>query len=189
MTYLLITLVSVLVIPGAIDPKFGTWRGLEPTKNNLGQVAIVCLIMLFIIRQTEPEHKRKHTLIFLVIAALILLGSWSVTSIGVLVGLLMVGLLVWVIDVAFNSEPTARVLSTVFLFGFTILFAGTMLLAPDLLTSIPNSIGKDITFSGRTFLWESMWVEIQGHWWFGTGYAGFWNPESVGMEILHGLKL
>ena len=183
--YLLATLVAVIAIPAAIDPKFGTWRGLEPTKNNLGQVMLVCLLLLGIIRQSERGPTRQMTLMFTVLAGIILIGSWSITSVGVLLGLLGIAILVWGIDRAFYSEPIARILSSIILGGVALLLVGTLIWAPDLLIAIPQAIGKDITFSGRTLLWESMWEEIGRHWLLGTGYAGFWNPESIGMEILH----
>lgn len=183
--YLLATLVAVVAVPAALDPKFGTWRGLEPTKNNLGQVMLVCLLLLGIIRQSERGATRQVTLVFAILAGIILVGSWSMTSLGVLVGLLGIALLVWGVDRAFYSEPIARILSTIILGGLAALLLGAIIWAPDLLMALPRAIGKDITFSGRTLLWESMWVEIERHWLLGTGYAGFWNPESIGMEILH----
>jgi len=182
--YILLTIVVCLALPAAKDPKFYTWRGFEPTKNNLGQVALVCILLLFVTFKSE-QGKRYFSGVLLALSGAVLIGSWSVTSIGVLFGLLGIGLLVWAIDVAFNSAPIARLLSIVAIAGFALLALGAMLWAPELLTTIPKSLGKDITFSGRTYLWESMWLEIERHWMLGTGYAGFWNPESIGMEVLH----
>ncbi len=125
------------------------------------------------------------TLMFTVLAGIILIGSWSITSVGVLLVLLGIAILVWGIDRAVYSEPIARLLSSIILGGVALLQVGTHIWAPDQLIEIPQAIGKDFTLSGRTLHWESMWEEIGRHWLLGTGYAGFWNPESIGMEILH----
>ena len=64
-------------------------------------------------------------------------------------------------------------------------FAGAVFGYPsvqDVLELVFKSTGKDITLSGRTYLWELIWKEIGKHPWLGTGYGGFW----LGLEGMAG---
>jgi exopolysaccharide production protein ExoQ len=37
-----------------------------------------------------------------------------------------------------------------------------------------DTTGRDMTLTGRTYLWQLMWGQIERHPWFGVGYGGFW---------------
>ena len=43
-SYIFLSLISTRVSPYAIDPRFGTWRGIEVHKNHLAQTGIYCLL-------------------------------------------------------------------------------------------------------------------------------------------------
>ncbi|MGL5077698.1 MAG: O-antigen ligase family protein, partial [Waterburya sp.] len=38
-----------------------------------------------------------------------------------------------------------------------------------------SSVGKDTTLSGRTFIWQYVWDQIQLRFWLGYGLSAFWN--------------
>ena len=45
--------------------------------------------------------------------------------------------------------------------------------------------GKDVTFTGRTDIWEYMFKEIQRHIVLGTGFQGFWTQENPRVILLY----
>jgi len=49
-----------------------------------------------------------------------------------------------------------------------------------LLSPIVSATGKDLTFSGRSAIWEIVLDSINGHRWLGCGYGAYWtaNPDS-----------
>lgn len=150
-------------------------RAFMATKNVFGQFAAITVLFGFAYLLIE----RKHHSVFvpLVIVALVGLGfSQSLTS---MLGLLAVaGFLALV---AFNRKATPF-LKTVFALGIVSVLLvghgfGVVSGYPsirDLQDLLYELTGRDVTLTGRTYLWELMFNEIAKHPWLGTGYGGFW---------------
>ena len=50
----------------------------------------------------------------------------------------------------------------------------SVLIFPDIFNTLPSLIGKDITFTGRTYLWAAIWEVIKKHILIGCGFQGYW---------------
>ena len=54
-------------------------------------------------------------------------------------------------------------------------FAGIILLFGLGSDSLLDLVGRDVTLSGRTFIWQYVWDQIELRPWLGYGLAAFWN--------------
>jgi len=182
--YLVLTLLAVLFIPAALDPNFMTWRGLTYTKNSLGQVGLVGIIISFAALHRKSFRKRLIATTMLAISILLLIGSQSMTSITTTILLIILGLLIFIVNNLFFSAPIGRFLITTIILGFLISFGSAVIWAPDLLSELPGYVGKDATFTGRTDLWLAIWEEIKQHPLQGCGFSGFWVFENYDLTVL-----
>jgi len=74
------------------------------------------------------------------------------------------------------------------IFSLSALFLLVVFLAPEFLASAIGSTGRDLTFTGRTHLWEDILREVADHWVIGAGFQGFWvldNPELLALYDIY----
>lgn len=177
--YLPVTILSVMFVHGAIQWEFPAWRGLEDSKNNLGQVAIFSTIIILAIISYHKDFK-SNLIHFLLLACSIacLMGSRSTTS-------MMIGLFLLVILGAMH-------VGTLFRRGFVAIFYGSVLLlgglaiaiiisffAPEILKLVFDFLGKDMTFTGRVELWQSTLAMTEGKGLKGWGLGGYWIMDAA----------
>ena len=182
--FLVTNLVAILVIPAALDPVHGSFRGITSQKNQLGQESLLCLILLFIIISQEANPKRKiATYIMIFLALFLLIGSLSTTAI---MNLSIIAICVAITN--FNSALKKLGIGNFFILSFLLLGficgLSVLLISPKTFSIIPEFFGKDLTFSGRVDLWKLVFEEINQHFLFGTGYQGFWvvdNPKTLAL--------
>ena len=179
--YLLLSLFSVLAVPGAIDPKTLTWRGLAPSKNLLGQAALVATLFWFIDARKRGLYGMAIAIIMATMSLVLLAGSRSATSLITLVVIAAFSALV-ITDSRFAQLGVGRAflaISTLLLSAFILC---AVWLFPDAVSAFFSTIDRDITFTGRTDLWGMIWNEAQRHLFLGGGFGGFWvveNPRLV----------
>jgi O-antigen ligase len=172
--YIFITIFSCLLIPAAIDPEFGTWRGIEIHKNLLGHTSLMIFTLsLFFFSESNSKISKYFsiTLLFLSIAIIILSGS-STNAIAFLVVSM-----IWFIkkiDKYFFLLGSSNLFSGII--SFTVISAIIILLiySNELLSLVPGLFGKDLTFTGRDVIWAFIWNEIQHKFWLGYGYGSYW---------------
>jgi exopolysaccharide production protein ExoQ len=168
----------------------GAWRGLTTQKNGLGSISAVCLI-LWLHAWLSKEQRWLPSLLGAALAAVCLVKSRSSTSLmaGVFASLLLLFLL--------RSPATLRrympyliglfvcTLLTYSLAVLNLLPGSGVLLAP--ITAIT---GKDLTFSGRTAVWNIIDENIARSPAVGSGYGAYWNevPSSPSMAMLQRLN-
>jgi exopolysaccharide production protein ExoQ len=81
-----------------------------------------------------------------------------------------------------------RLLSIILIFTLSALFLLVVFLAPEFLAAAAGSTGRDLTFTGRTHLWEDILREVADHWVIGSGFQGFWvldNPELLALYDIY----
>ena len=78
-----------------------------------------------------------------------------------------------------------RLYSISVIFIFVISLFLIYYVASDLVNSLPDLIGKDITFSGRTDLWTDIVREINKNPLMGCGFQGFWVMENVNVFVMN----
>jgi O-antigen ligase len=106
------------------------------------------------------------------------------TSISSFLFLVMIGTLLSV-DKIFKPIGMKKTFSTITIVLACILFLSVIFLNSNLIASVANLAGKDLTFTGRTFLWASMLQEISNHILLGTGFQAFWSLSNPSVRILY----
>jgi len=183
--YLVFSVISCLIIPGALDPNFHTWRGLATDKNNLGQIGLACFVFSYMIFQNEEQfYSRMTAIVMLTLSVLLLVGSMSSTSI-IIFAVILSFAAVSFISKFFQATGYSKIVTRLIILTFVLTALSVLLLAPDVLSAFPELFGKDNTFSGRTDLWTYISFEISKHPWLGTGYQSFWLVENVNLELLY----
>jgi O-antigen ligase len=171
--YLLLSLISVVFVPAAIQEEFPAWRGIAPHKNMLGQVCLVGTIVWTYALRHESAKKKITAFFFLALSCLLLLGSRSTTSILTTVALL------FFVGLFYAEKQIVRpVIGSVFSFIlFTLFLSGIgyfTYILPEWLSYLYSLFGKESTLTGRTELWSTLFDEIQKHFIFGSGFGGYW---------------
>ena len=167
----------------------GAWHGLSLQKNGLGSLAAIGLI-LWLHAWLARESNRLLAVVGMGAAAVCVVESRSSTSImaAAFASVLLVMLL--------RSPPGLRRYLP-YLVGIFVILLLTYSLAVlnllpgsgTLLSPITALTGKDLSFSGRTAIWEIINRNIALHPILGSGYGAYWVqiPESPSMEMLRRL--
>ena len=172
--YLVLTYFSGIMIPEAIDPAFGTWRGLELQKNGLGQAGILIfsLSLFFHTNATKAfELIVNYSISFLAAGAIILSGS----STDTLCLILTLGVLaLFYSDKIFRPLRIGRTFSFLIVLFISLFALAVYYFASDLIAVIPGLFGKDTSLTGRDSIWAYLESEIQKRFWFGYGFGTYW---------------
>ncbi|MBK7228606.1 MAG: O-antigen ligase family protein [Ignavibacteriales bacterium] len=184
--FIFISFVVVLVIPGAKDPAFGTWRGLSPHKNSFGQRSLIATVLSSIILINENNRIKKIIgLIMVSIAITLVIGSVSSTAYTALFIFLSMSLLFYLKNRIFNSIGAGY-----FLFFTTIFFAASLLIVvfvffPEVLDMFQGIFGKEGSYDDRNRLWQVIIFNISQHPIQGCGFQGFWVIESPTIQLIY----
>ncbi len=152
------------------------YRAFMATKNNFGQFAVLCALIPLVLLALEPTAKRWLWLPLVALGFVGLVISRSATS---AVALASVGVM-YAVALLFRKLHWSwiAVLLVLAMAALTTAFAvGVAQGFPSsdrLLSALLSPTGRDVSLSGRTYLWELMVQEAMRHPWFGTGYGGFW---------------
>ena len=192
---LIASLLFVVLIPGygvhIGGSHDGAWRGVTTHKNAMGGLAAVSFLL--IVHGWAGRHVYWYrALPMLMLALLFLVMARSSTSL--LIGLASAPL-VWVLArPPVSSEgwllKTVLVVSLVAvlpLHFYTMIYGFPTF--TDIIGPIAELFGKDVTLTGRSDIWELMWVEISRHPLEGAGYGAFWlGAEGGSGEIAQKLN-
>lgn len=162
--------------PGSRFELRNSWRGLTFQKNTLGQLGVIGLI--FGVHGLLAKIVRPALAIVTIgLAMLVLIKSRSSTSL--MLGGLCCGLLILQCRSDLAARPRRLVLMpAVGVIAFSALgylIVGGLAAGGPLAEMLASAFGKDVTFSGRTAIWELVNVEISRHPWLGIGYQAFWH--------------
>ncbi len=172
--YLFFNLFACWSIPAAIDPAFGTWRGIEIQKNHLAQTSLYCLLSAIVFSYFDKTKLTKiYDSALVLIAVLLIYKAHSSTVVIVLAVIVVLGL-IFKIESIFSTLGVGRsVLALIFLFilSFSVIF---LIFSSEIFGLIPGYFGKDLTLSGRIPIWEYTWTEIEKKLLLGYGFATYW---------------
>ena len=184
--YILITLFTVLAIPGAKDPGFHTWRGMAATKNNLGQIGIVLSIITLIIYQWESKRNQRYlALLLFFLSILITIETISSTSIISLFVFLFVSSIFYLKKQIFDRIGVGYFISFVLIISSLTLFIIVFYFVPQITDLIQGIFGKSETFLDRERLWQVVLWEISNHPFIGCGFQGFWVVDSPKVQLIY----
>jgi O-antigen ligase len=181
--YLFFNLYACRFIPAAIDPVFGTWRGMEVQKNWLAQNSLYCLLSSIVLFKFEKTRYAKlYDSVLILISVLIIYKAHSSTNLIAVVIIVFMGIVFQIESVFKNLGIGRSILGFVFLFILTL--SGIFLIfSSEIFGLIPGYFGKDLTFSGRVDIWDFVWNDIEKQLLLGYGFATYWIMGSSRLEI------
>lgn len=172
---MVMALVFTAAFPGFAFSEIGL-RAYFATKNNFGQFAAISALFTagaLVISKGEP----RWPLWLLLLTSLVALGlSRSATAI---LALAAAGSLLLAIRIKRNLHPSwwTPVFTLLAVMLVAAIGTGIVMGFPSLERlsgATAGLVGREITLTGRAYLWELMLKEAATHPWFGTGYGGFW---------------
>jgi exopolysaccharide production protein ExoQ len=159
----------------------GAWKGLTTQKNTLGSVASIAS-MVWLHGLLSKRTKFAIGVLGLVTALTCVINSRSSTSLmATLFGTMLMLILM---RSPGSFKRTMPYLVGVFVIIILIYSLAVLNLIPGsdaLLGPIASMTGKDMTFSGRTAIWNVLNESIYTHKWLGGGYGAYWtgdNPDA-----------
>jgi O-antigen ligase len=152
-------------------------QSITSQKNSWGQISLfACFVYLSALSR---QHARNY-LLLLVMLSLSILSLIATKSMTSLLSFVLVSGLLFIWFAATKWGIVGKL--------FLIVSAGLVLLVllgyfvsngempfDWLVNSVFSTTGKSSTLTGRTYLWQLMYAEIEQHLWFGTGFGGFWT--------------
>ena len=141
----------------------GNWRGIFVHKNVAGEFLGMAIVMFVFDPVPTPRLMRYG---FLLAAVVFLWESHSKTVIGVIGLALAVG---WLMR-TYNPRHLSRA-ALIVLVGCAVALPVASVYSGRLIAVIEDPTG----FSGRSAIWQYMWIYAQSHLWTGAGYGSFWQ--------------
>ncbi len=180
--YVFLSLPVSILIPGAKDPQFHTFRGFTDQKNNLGQISVMCILLSYFLFKSENEfYKKSIAALSLLFSLALLFGSESMTSISSFLFVSGIGLILY-IDNIYKPLGLGRSASVIIITFSIVLIVSIIFIAPIFVQDTFGLVGKNLTFTGRTGLWLAILANVSKHPILGAGYQAFWslnNPAEL----------
>jgi exopolysaccharide production protein ExoQ len=147
----------------------GAWRGVFASKNQLGAMMLIGCLGFFILYLAE---RRRLYLAGLGGAFSLLILSTSKTPLFIMLGL--VPCLALVRRFFRTRRDFGLLLALSVSLAWLLLLVGSVFIGPILAL-----FGRDLTFTGRTDIWDLSWAAVQQSYWIGYGYGAFWSDASA----------
>lgn len=180
--FVILSFFCVMFIPEAIHDG-NAWRGFRTHKTQLGMISMISSIVWAFSIRGRPFIIQWLSIILFWLSVVLMVESRSMTSILCFV-------IFWMIFLFLALERHLRKFPSSYpLFPISFILVAGVLSAgyyyfQDYMGSVLQTIGKDITFTGRTYLWQKMAEISKEHILLGAGYHGFWvleNPKLIDM--------
>lgn len=179
-----LSLLAIIALPAIgidqVGQWAGAWRGVHFHKNGLGGASgLACILIGYAIADNRGAWRAMFCITFL-IAAVLLVGSQSTTS---LLAVLGVGVMALWARMLQRRPGEVPVLSLIL--GFAVVVAAVQLVGADLLAGVLASLGKRTDLSSRVPLWEIVWTHfIPDRFWLGYGFQAFWRPDASAVRMI-----
>ena len=177
--YLLVNIFSALFINEAIDPQFGTWRGITDQKNLLARFGLYCfLISIFFYGEQSKRVTKITNYAVSLLSVIIIIMAGSTTVLVMLFLIICMSLVFW-FEGFFKSLQTGRtfmIISLLFLISVT---ATLYFLDPGAQSKLFGVMGKRSDLTGRTEFWEYLQMEVKKRITLGYGYGTYWIMGSA----------
>jgi O-antigen ligase len=152
---------------GIDELRDGAWRGIFTTKNELGRAMALGAALSALRASYRSWDGVLWQLIGIGFFGLVV-ASESATSIAVTIGLVAA---LWTARIARKVGGSGAIV--LMLVGATGPTMAVWLVGNR--EAVAGILGRDVTFSGRTLLWDAVWRMILERPWLGNGYGSFWR--------------
>lgn len=173
----LVLIVGSLAL-GALAPSIGrmsaehpgAWAGLWTHKNTLGGIMALGVCVCTAAAIVEPERRKLWLAAATGALALVLLSTSMTALVATLLGLAVMAACALV-----RKGPFHALIIGAGAVGAIITGGATTMLAPEFIVAV---LGRDLTLTGRTDIWEASARFVEAQPWLGYGYYAFWLPEN-----------
>ncbi|ANP46905.1 O-antigen ligase family protein [Candidatus Viadribacter manganicus] len=148
----------------------GAWSGLWTHKNTLGGIMALGVAICSAAAIVTPERRKLWISCAIAAFALVLLSTSKTALIASMLGVGMIGFCM-----IMRRGPVHMIAALASAAVVIVAGAGIVLLAPDLIVA---ALGRDLTLTGRTDIWEASARFVEAKPWLGYGYYAFWLPEN-----------
>jgi exopolysaccharide production protein ExoQ len=160
----------------SLDAVSGSWRGIYPHKNGLGESMFSSFLTFYFLSIVHKKYQLLFRIFCLLSIVLIVFGQ-SATS---LVSVVFILAIAQVLNYLSLKSKTSVLLVLLFIIFSALL----MFLIAVNFNAFLEANNKDITLTGRTPLWESLWGFIQQKPWLGYGYGSFFSDSHRESDLL-----
>lgn len=148
----------------------GLWRGLFTHKNVAGPIMVdLAFAGIYLWRR---GWRRAGGWMF-ILAVIFVFNTGSKTALGTMV----FSACLVVLPMAFGARLLVPILILLTISGMAIATLGTVFLDP--IKHLASMIAPDLTYTGRTSIWEFAGEMIQKRLWTGYGFENFWLTDTV----------
>lgn len=154
----------------------GAWRGIYPHKNGLGESMFASFMTFYFLSNVSKERRLLFKILCLLSVVLIFFGK-SATA---LMSVLLIFLTAKGLE-KLSLRSKRSVFAILLFLIFTFFMSFLLLINFNTFLSVND---KDITLSGRTILWDTLWNFIQQKPWLGYGYGSFFSSEGREANLL-----
>ena len=181
--YVFFNLYACRFIPAAIDPVFGTWRGMEVQKNLLAQTTLYCLLSSIVLFSFDKTRLAKLYDSLLILTSVLIIYKAHSSTIMIAIAIIVWLGVIFKIETIFTRIGIGRTilgLTFLFILSFSVIF---LIFSTEIFGLIPGYFGKDLTLSGRVDIWDFVWNDIEKQLMLGYGFATYWIMGSSRLEI------
>ncbi|MFP5273326.1 O-antigen ligase family protein [Coleofasciculus sp.] len=161
--------IVVLFLSLIFGNKVGSWHGIYLHKNVFGATMAMAFTLMYLQSIRQPKYK----FLFLSLAALALFCVFQ--SQGGLARVLLVVLISLLGFLSFIRRLPPRLAFASMAVFLAIGISIAILITENAEYIIVEKLGKDMTLTGRTYVWYRVVNAINRHPWLGYGYEGFWQ--------------
>ena len=148
----------------------GAWRGVWVEKNNLGSTMAIGVIASVAAALHNPDRARWWGGAAVLMLGLVILSTSKTSLVSIVIG--SAGIFaIWLA----GRGPITGVLVVWSGVSAMLALATVVLVDPGALFAL---LGKDATFTGRTFIWDGILREIHTRPYTGFGYGAVWSNEG-----------
>lgn len=148
----------------------GLLKGVMSHPNGVGLVAATGIVTSVMAGLTGPGCRRHRLWLFLNVVALALCGAMtSILAAGVALGIAMG------FHVLRNADIRKKITGVLLTIGVLVIGVAW---AVTNIARTTAALGRDITFTGRTYIWSDILLVIAQNPWLGYGIGGTWTDDS-----------
>lgn len=148
----------------------GAWSGLWTHKNTLGGIMALGVTICTAAAIMTPERRKLWIGCAVAAFVLVVLSTSKTALIASVLGLGVMGFCALV-----RRGPVHTIAAGAFVGASLVAGVGMVVLAPDLIVA---ALGRDLTLTGRTDIWEASARFVEAKPWLGYGYYAFWLPDN-----------
>lgn len=186
---MLISVFVVLTLPHiGIDAELNrAWRGIFPQKNGLGAASALCAI--FWVRQLL-ERRMPSTLCVIGILFSVFLLIMTKSTTALLVFMLCCGFYLALrrryLSGLLDGSRLRLILALIIVSCLMLfyIFESRLPSWPEIFFPIQYFFHKSVDLTGRTEIWQLVFLEISKHPWLGIGYGSFWLGEGSASQYI-----